>query len=227
MSEELTKQIREMYQRIRRDEPMAAEERELMVAVVGWNLRTSVGKLAQARINLQTLQLTLFYHWLHIAALSRFITEDAFTLLAADLEGVAGTVIRRLKGLEAELRDDGRDAMPQLGASLQLTKDMLQDTPRDASSLPRAEVVRQAERANHEIWLVVSEFLLQHIDPLLIESGLFYNWLRTSTVHANLPEGFFLKMERHWLVVMKEVGRLVDQFVCAADAVAAPHGPKH
>jgi hypothetical protein len=49
--------------------------------------------------------------------------------------------------------------------------------------------------------------------PTIIEGTLLYHLVRTSTIHANVPEEFFQKLERNWPQVMEQVGTLVDQLM--------------
>jgi hypothetical protein len=47
----------------------------------------------------------------------------------------------------------------------------------------------------------------------LIANGFLYDWLKTSTINANVPEPFFQTLERHWETVVERVAAFVDTLV--------------
>jgi hypothetical protein len=213
MSEDFFDLIAELHHRIHRGDPSPGTDAERHAQRTMTDMQGVVRKLIQQRVSLNTLDLTLLYHWLHIATLNRFITDEEFSVLATRLDMVGQSLIATLKQIAAGIQDTGASpAMEELGQLLQQAKDAVQRL-NPPVRLPHKEVVRQSELANREIWLMVSEWILKEFDTTIIESVLLYQWLRTSTIHANVPEEFFQKLERHWPEVMDMVGQLVDQFM--------------
>jgi hypothetical protein len=47
----------------------------------------------------------------------------------------------------------------------------------------------------------------------LITNVFLYDWLRASTINANVPEPCFQTLERHWDTVVERVAAFVDTLV--------------
>jgi hypothetical protein len=224
MTEELLARMRQLHQQIHRDNPPPANETERHIKLAMADMHRSLHKLILEHVGLKTLDLALLYHWLHIATLSRFITDPEFEVLAGKLDLVAGRLVATLNAMAAGIQDAGPSApMAELGGMIQQARTIAQGLD-SAAPLPHREVVRQSELTNTEIWLTVGDWLKKEINPAIIESVLFYHWLRISTIHANAPEPFFQKLERHWPEVMAKAGAVVDQLMPVTRS-AAPDQP--
>jgi hypothetical protein len=213
MTEELLARMHRLHQRIHCDDPPPANETERQIKDAMADMQRILRTLTLQQVGLKTLDLALLYHWLHIATLNRFIADPEFQALAGKLDMVAERLVATLNEMAAGIEDDGPSApMAELGEMIEQAKDIAQGLDGTAP-LPHREVVRQSELTNAEIWLTVSRWLTQEINPAVIDSVLFYHWLRISTIHANAPERFFQKLERHWPEVMDKVGKVVDQLM--------------
>jgi hypothetical protein len=221
MAEDFADLMAELRQRVRRDGPPPDDEaRQTQLALE--DMKRTVCNLILKRVSLRTLELSLLYHWLHIATLNRFITDPEFKALASNLDMVGERLITTLKQTAAGIDDGGPSAsMRERGEMIEQLRAAARSLNSDAP-LPQAEVVRQSELTNREIWMTISEWLMKEINPTIIEGTLLYHFVRTSTIHANVPEEFFQKLERNWPQVMEQVGTLVDQLMQTVTAGRFP-----
>jgi hypothetical protein len=221
MAEDFADLMAELRQRVRRDGPPPQDERQ-QANLAHQDMRRVVQNLILQGVRLEILELSLLHHWLHIATLSRFITDPDFQVLASNLGAVGERLIATLKQTAAEIQDSGPSAsMRKRGEMLEQIKAVaLSLYPTDP--LPYGEVVRQSEMVNREIWMITSEWLMKEIDPTIIESTLLYHLVRTSTTHADAPEEIVQKLERNWPHVMERVGTLVDQLMLTVTAGRFP-----
>jgi hypothetical protein len=80
-----------------------------------------------------------------------------------------------------------------------------------AQPLSQADLLHHTDRTNRAAFGLVGACLDARIHPELITTVLLYYWLRLSTINANVPEPFFQKLERHWEIVVEQVGAFVAQ----------------
>ena len=93
-----------------------------------------------------------------------------------------------------------------------------------AQPLTQAEMVRHSELTNRAVFGLVQACLEAEVPPGLVANVLLYDWLRASTINANMPEPFFQTLERHWETVMERVAACVDTLVHRTRPWVAPSG---
>jgi hypothetical protein len=209
MTDALLDQIRELHQRIHRDAPPPANELEERTLYAMSGLHAALQELILERMNLDTVELSLFYFWLRITTLSHGIAEAKFKVLAGNMPMVMQALVTRIKEIASGIRDAGPTAeMRAMRDKIQAAKDIIYRS-RPPERLPRDEITRQAELTNGRLYHLIGDWLTQEVYPGIIERVLLYHWFRTSTINANVSEEFFQKIERNW----PEVADALDTFL--------------
>ena len=101
--------------------------------------------------------------------------------------------------------------MAALGATVPPRKDAFQALA--AQPLTQAEMACRTGLTNRTAFGLVQARLQVEVHPELIANGFLYDWLKTSTINANVPEPFFQTLERHWETVVERVAAFVDTLV--------------
>lgn len=84
---------------------------------------------------------------------------------------------------------------------------MLLDKP---EHLSRSELELQTEMAMSCLHVLYENCREHGFDGMLIETSLFYYWLRTSIIREGIPEQFFQKIERHWTEAVRRKNSVMD-----------------
>ncbi len=212
MFDVLIDQIAKLHREIHDSQPVPADEWERQAAYIFAGTQQVLLELITNHVGLRTLELGLFYNWLRLATLSRGYDENHFSTFAGHLEMVMKRLVTELKGLEAELDDEGPTAsMATIGTKIQQLRDLL--GPIDDTDLPRHEIERQTAVTMKALFGFTAECLKKKMHPGLLESAMLYHWLRASTVTASVSERFFQKLERHWPAVVRRVGQMTDRLL--------------
>ena len=101
--------------------------------------------------------------------------------------------------------------MAALGATVPPRKDTFQALA--AQPLTQTEMACRTGLTNRTAFGLVQARLEVEVPPEVIAHGFLYDWLKTSTINANVPEPFFQKLERHWETVVERVAAFVDTLV--------------
>jgi hypothetical protein len=198
MTDALLDQIRELQQRIHRDTPPPEGDVAQRTLYAMSGLQAVGRELLLQRVNMDTIELSLFYFWLRITTLSHGISEAKFKALSGDMPMVMQALVTRTKEIASGIRDAGPTAdMRAMCDMVQEAKDILYRS-RLAARLTSDEMTRQAELTNGRLDHLIGDWLTQEVNPGIIERVLLYHWFRTSTINANVPEEFFQKIERNW-----------------------------
>jgi hypothetical protein len=175
-----------------------------------WQLRQLVLDLLLQGVTPRILELALFYQWVRLSALLHGLSDAQCDAWTADMGAIMEPLVALLKDLEPTLTDTGpTPAMRVLGDNIQQLKDVLQVLA--AQPLSQADLLHHTDRTNRAAFGLVGACLDARIHPELITTVLLYYWLRLSTINANVPEPFFQKLERHWEIVVEQVGAFVAQ----------------
>lgn len=216
--EVLFAEISRLHRAIHRHDPPAVNERERQAAIVLTGLQRVILELVSQSVHLVTLETSLFYHWLRLATLTRYLDEALFDAWSGDLGGVMQSVGLELRAFAAELPDDEpSEQMRALGGKVQQLRELYGGLLQQPLP-PRAEIERMTDVTNRALFGFARECLDQAIDPALLESSYLYYWVRTSMIRENVPEKLFQKLERHWPNAYARVDALVERLARAGQA---------
>jgi hypothetical protein len=203
--------LERLHQEVHRDDPAPTTENEHQAATIFAVAKQVVVSLINDGVGLRTLELALLYHWLRLATLNRGYDDDRLELLTTDLDRVIRLLVTELKSVAGDLQDDGPSpTMVALGKTVEALRDAhpLNETP-----LPRDEIERQTDKAMRALFSFNADCLKKELHPGLLESAMLYYWLRSSTLAGGVQEDFFQKLERHWPVVVKRVGVMIERLL--------------
>jgi len=210
--DDLIEDIAKLHTEIHSNEPRPANELEQQAAHIFSGTQRTLLELINDNVGIRTLELSLLYNWLRLAALNRGYDEKHFDKFAADLGMVIERLVGEMKALDAELDDEGPTTpMASIGMKIQQLRNLFGEI--DETHLPREEIARQTAKATAALFGFTAECLQKQMHPGLLESSMLYHWLRSSTVMANVEESVFQKLERHWPTVVKRVGKMTDKML--------------
>jgi len=101
--------------------------------------------------------------------------------------------------------------MAALGATVPPRKDTFQALA--AQPLTQAAMACRTGLTKRTAFGLVQARLEVEVPPEVIAHGFLYDWLKTSTTNANVPEPFFQTLECHWETVVERVAACVDTLV--------------
>ena len=212
MHDDLISQIRQLHGRIHQSDTPPKDEGEQQAAFVINSVREAILGLVMQGVTPRTLEISLFYHWLRLTTLNRGMSDEQFSVFSSNMGAVMGPLIKRLQEIEPTLPDIGpTENMQEMGVMIQQIKDLFAASA--ARELSRAEIERHADMTNRAAFGLVSEFLDNEINPVLVENVFLYFWLRTSTINANVAETFFQKLERNWEEVVGRIRPFMDDLL--------------
>jgi len=190
------------------EEPPLQTEKERQAECVMRGIQCVIETLIMKGVDLSVIESSLLYWLVSFIAWNRDASDKQLESLTADMHQVAEKLVAAMKALANEIDDDGPTlAMAAIGNKLDQVKALLGKP--EQLSLP--EVEQQTEitmRCLHVFYENCRENLF---DGMLIETCLFYYWLRTSTINAAVPEAFFQKIERNWEEAVKRKNAVADQ----------------
>jgi len=207
----LIAELGRLHRAIHRHDPPAASERERQAAIVSTGLQRVILELVSQSVHPTTLETSLFYHWLRMASITRRLDEALFNAWSADMGGMMQAVVLELRAFAAELPDDEpSEQMRALGGKVQELRELYTGLLQQPLP-PLPDIERMADRTNRALFGFARECLDQAIDPGLLEGCYLYYWVRSSTIHENVPETLFQKLERHWPDAYARIGTLVER----------------
>jgi len=212
MQDDCLSQIRHLHGQIHAHDTPPRDGREHQAEFVINSVREAILGLVMQGVTPTTLEIALFYHWLRLTTLRRGMTEAQFNVFSGQLGTVMGPLVQKLQAIEPTLPDAGpTDAMRDMGLMIQQVKDLFAAAAN--RTLLQADIERHADLTNRTAFALVTEFLQNDINPILVENVLLYFWLRTSTINANVAETFFQKLERHWDAVIERITPFMDELL--------------
>jgi hypothetical protein len=184
-------------------------EKEAQEKYVHDRLRQLTVDLIQRGVTVAMLEGTFMVWWLRLVCVQRF-DEGGFELCIAHIGRVMHPIPQILERVYDEIEDAGpMPEMKELGDKV----DSLKSHAGAWLSWPKSRDIAGAEQdvAFARIQPLLGEFLDQGIQPVVLESALFYFWFRCTALRRNLHEWFFQKLERNWDAVMERVNRYLTE----------------
>jgi hypothetical protein len=209
---EMIDQIAELHADIHKNDPLPATDKERQAATVMAGLKQSIQEIILKGVPINTIELSLFYHWLRLVTLNREISESLFNTWTTQLIATMSRIIKMVESSVAVMKDDGPSLqMAVMGSKIEEIKTLYQSIATSNQQPSQREIERHTAVTNERLFEQISDWLNDEINPGIIENGLFYYWLRISTINANVPETFFQKIERNWEKVQDKVEELIQE----------------
>ena len=209
-SEKLIAEIAEISQKIKSKEMPAVTPHEKQASIIMMTMEKVIMTLIQENIQTKIIFLSLFYFWFVLeASLCGF--TDEIDPMAIMLPETIDRMILVIKSTLALLPDQPQNSdLETLGEKINQIKSMIPDEYLD-TEIPQTELVEKTTVTNTLIHTVTSKFLTESFHPEIVANVLFLNWVRLSTIRANIPEQVHQKIEYYFDVVIKAVREDIQQ----------------
>jgi hypothetical protein len=201
--EDLIEQIKDLRRSVWASAQAPLTEKDAQQLYVQERLRHLSADLLQRGVTVAMLEGTFLVWWLRLACAQR-LDEGGFEFCLAHIGPLMEPIPQILEQLYDEIEDAGpMPAMKELGDKL----DSLKSHAGAWLSWSKSRDIAAAEQdlAMRSIQPLLMEFVDQGVKPPILESMLFYFWLRSTALRRNLHEYFFQKLERNWDTVMERV----------------------
>ena len=107
MHDKLLSRIRQLHGRMHQNDMPPQNEGEHQAEFVINSVREAILGLVMQGVTPKTLEISLFYHWLRLTVLRRRMTDEQFSVFAADMGAVMRPLVRRLQQIESTLPNIG------------------------------------------------------------------------------------------------------------------------
>ena len=202
------KGIEKLQKQLHANDPEPATREEQNAKMTLDSVQGIVMLMVQNGVNVDIIEISLFYHWFRLITLINMCDESDFSRWSSDLGSIMVPLIDRLKLFASEIEDSGpSQEMAELGSRLEKIKSFISKKSKldDLSS--------DVEAANKGIWGLTAVLMEKYeVNPVLIQNTLLYYWLRTATINHGIDEALFQKWERNWETLITEVDKFFKEW---------------